>query len=268
MLHRCLPAVVSKRLAVQADHLLGGRARLGSTAEAAAAEAAAAMGGLQAYSAGSRPLDATPVYIVGAARTPLGAFGGSLAPLSATELGAAAIKAAVERAGLPPEAVEEVFMGNVCSANLGQAPARQAALRAGLPLGSDCTTVNKARGSRQAGVACVHACRARAAPDNGRMGRQGKPTCQVSRCLPSRQAQDSCLLPAAVPYCTQPRPAPPRLQVCSSGLKSVMLGAQSIVAGPNQVVVAGGMESMSNIPHYAPSLRKVGACSSRNLLGV
>ncbi|GAB4814953.1 hypothetical protein N2152v2_001999 [Parachlorella kessleri] len=148
------------------------------------------MGGLQACATSSstrKPLDECPVYVVGAARTPLGAFGGSLSHLSATELGSVAIKAAVERAGVPPEAVEEVFMGNVCSANLGQAPARQAALRAGLPLGTDCTTVNK---------------------------------------------------------------------VCSSGLKAIMLGAQSIVGGPNSLVVAGGMESMSNIPHYAPAARK------------
>lgn len=83
------------------------------------------------------------VYICAAVRTPLGAFLGSLSPLAATDLGAAAIRAAVQRAGVPPEAVGEVYMGNVCSANLGQAPARQAALKAGLPLEVDCTTVNK-----------------------------------------------------------------------------------------------------------------------------
>lgn len=122
------------------------------------ASASSSMGGLQAtpYATSSgRPLDQTPVYICSAARTPLGAFGGSLAGLSATELGAIAIRAAVERAGLAPEAVEEVFMGNVCSANLGQAPSRQAALRAGLPLGTDCTTVNKVRRAGR-GHACVH----------------------------------------------------------------------------------------------------------------
>lgn len=127
-----------------------------------------------------------PVYVVGCARTPMGAFQGSLAPLAAPELGAIAIRAAVERAGVPPEAVEEVLMGNVCSANLGQAPARQAALRAGLPVGTDCTAVNK---------------------------------------------------------------------VCASGLKAVALGAQTIMAGTHSVVVAGGMESMSNIPYYAPAVR-------------
>lgn len=83
------------------------------------------------------------VFIVGAARTALGAFQGSLSQFSAPELGAIAIRAAVERAGVPLEAVGEVFMGNVCSANLGQAPARQAALKAGLPLGTDCTLINK-----------------------------------------------------------------------------------------------------------------------------
>lgn len=95
-----------------------------------------------------------PVYICAAVRTPLGAFLGGLAPLAATDLGAAAIRAAVQRAGVPPEAVGEVYMGNVCSANLGQAPARQAALKAGLPLEVDCTTVNKvcSSGARRAGL--------------------------------------------------------------------------------------------------------------------
>lgn len=127
------------------------------------------------------------VYIVGAARTPLGSFQGSLSHLSATELGAIAIRAAVSRARIDPYFVEEVFMGNVCSANLGQAPARQAALKAGLPLHADCTTINK---------------------------------------------------------------------VCSSGMKAVTLGAQSIALGLHSVVVAGGMECMSNVPHYAPALRR------------
>lgn len=129
----------------------------------------------------------SPVFIVGAARTPLGAFQGALSHLSATELGSAAIRAALERAGVDPGAVGEVFMGNVCSANVGQAPARQAALGAGLPLGTDCTTVNK---------------------------------------------------------------------VCSSGMKAVTLGAQTIALGMHSVVVAGGMESMSNIPHYVPAMRR------------
>ncbi len=83
------------------------------------------------------------VYIVSAVRTPLGSFGGVLSSLSAIELGSAAIKGALEQAGVQPEQVEEVFFGNVCSANLGQAPARQAALGADLPLGVPCTTINK-----------------------------------------------------------------------------------------------------------------------------
>ena len=133
------------------------------------------------------PGESPSVYIVGVARTPLGAFQGSLSHLSATELGGIAIQAAVQRAGVPFEAVEEVFMGNVCSANLGQAPARQAALKGGLPQGTDATAINK---------------------------------------------------------------------VCSSGLKAVALGAQSIMAGQHSVVVAGGMEPMSNVPYYAPSMRQ------------
>ncbi|KAL4424071.1 hypothetical protein ABPG75_001372 [Micractinium tetrahymenae] len=84
-----------------------------------------------------------PVYIVSAVRSPLGAFMGGLSPLSATDLGAAVIKAALARGGVPAAVVGEVYMGNVCSANLGQAPARQASLKAGLPLAVDCTTVNK-----------------------------------------------------------------------------------------------------------------------------
>jgi acetyl-CoA C-acetyltransferase len=126
------------------------------------------------------------VFIVSAVRTPIGSFGGSLASLSATELGAIAIKAAVERAGIKAEQVDEVFMGNVVSANLGQAPARQAALKAGLGMHVPCTTVNK---------------------------------------------------------------------VCASGTKAAMFGAQSIMLGMNQLVVAGGMESMSNIPFYVPKAR-------------
>jgi acetyl-CoA C-acetyltransferase len=126
------------------------------------------------------------VFIVSALRTPIGSFGGSLSGISATELGATAIKGILNKTGIKPELIEEVFMGNVISANLGQAPARQAALFAGLPHKVICTTVNK---------------------------------------------------------------------VCSSGMKSVMLGAQSILTNDNQVVIAGGMENMSQIPHYIPGLR-------------
>ncbi|KAK9813289.1 hypothetical protein WJX72_011932 [[Myrmecia] bisecta] len=129
---------------------------------------------------------ARDVCIVSAVRTPFGSLQGSLASLSATQLGALAIKGALERIKLDPEHVQEVFMGNVVSAGLGQAPARQAALGAGLPLSVACTTINK---------------------------------------------------------------------VCSSGLKAVMLGALSIQAGVNDVVIAGGMESMSNIPYYIPQAR-------------
>lgn len=126
------------------------------------------------------------VYIVSAVRTPLGSFGGALSSLSAIQLGSTAIKGALEKAGVDASEVEEVFMGNVCSANLGQAPARQAALGAGVGQNVPCTTVNK---------------------------------------------------------------------VCSSGMKSIMFGAQSIMLGQNDVVVAGGMESMSNIPYYIPKAR-------------
>lgn len=126
------------------------------------------------------------VYIVSAVRTPLGSFGGVFAGLTAIELGSAAIKGALEKAGVPAAEVQEVFFGNVVSANLGQAPARQAALGAGLPLSVPCTTVNK---------------------------------------------------------------------VCASGMKSIMFGAQSIMLGYNDVVVVGGMESMSNIPYYVPNAR-------------
>jgi acetyl-CoA C-acetyltransferase len=121
------------------------------------------------------------VYIVSAARTPIGSFLGSLSSVSATDLGATAIKGAVERAGVSVENIDEVFMGNVLQAGVGQAPARQAALKAGLSNAVPSTTVNK---------------------------------------------------------------------VCASGMKSVMLGVQSILAGDNHIVVAGGMESMSQTPHY------------------
>lgn len=126
------------------------------------------------------------VYIISALRTPLGSFGGVFSSLSAIELGVTAIKGALEQAGIQPDQVEEVYFGNVCSANLGQAPARQAALGAGLPASTPCTTVNK---------------------------------------------------------------------VCSSGIKSVMMAAQAIMTGQQDIIVAGGMESMSNIPYYVPKAR-------------
>ncbi len=129
---------------------------------------------------------AEEVYILGVARTPFGSFGSSLAPLKATELGAAAIKEALNRSGVQPNEPNEVFMGNVLSAGVGQAPARQAALFAGIDKSVPATTVNK---------------------------------------------------------------------VCASGMKSVIIGAQSIKAGDNKVVVAGGMESMSNVPYYNKSQR-------------
>jgi acetyl-CoA C-acetyltransferase len=126
------------------------------------------------------------VYIISAVRTPIGSFGGSLAGISATQLGAAAIKGALERAGVQADQVNEVLMGNVISANLGQAPARQAAVFAGLPANVPCTTINK---------------------------------------------------------------------VCASGMKAVTLGAQSIMLGISDIVVAGGMENMSQIPYYIPNAR-------------
>jgi acetyl-CoA C-acetyltransferase len=127
----------------------------------------------------------TPV-IVGAARTPIGRFLGGLATLTAPQLGAVAIKAALERAGVSPEHVNEVIMGNVLQAGVGQAPARQAMLLAGVPSTVSAVTINK---------------------------------------------------------------------VCGSGLKAVMLAAQAIKAGDAQVIVAGGMESMSNAPHYVRGMR-------------
>lgn len=126
------------------------------------------------------------VYIISAVRTPLGSWGGSLKDFSATQLGAIAIKGAIEKAGISPNEVNEVLMGCVMQANLGQAPARQAAKFAGLPDNVPCTTVNK---------------------------------------------------------------------VCASGMKAVMQGAQSIMLGDADVVVAGGMESMSNVPFYSPNMR-------------
>ena len=126
------------------------------------------------------------VVIVSAVRTPIGSFMGNLSSLTATQLGSAAIKGALDTINLDPSLVQEVFMGNVVSAGLGQAPARQAAIGAGIGTNVPCTTVNK---------------------------------------------------------------------VCASGMKSVMLGASSIMLGQNDVVVAGGMESMSNIPYYIPKAR-------------
>jgi acetyl-CoA C-acetyltransferase len=126
------------------------------------------------------------VYIVSAQRTPIGSFGGSLSEVPAPKLGAAAIQAALQKAGVDPAAINEVLFGNVISANLGQAPSRQAALYAGLPNHVPCTDVNK---------------------------------------------------------------------VCASGMKSVMLGAQTIQVGQNDLVVAGGMENMSRIPYYLPTAR-------------
>src|SRR5687768_3018141 len=126
------------------------------------------------------------VYILSAVRTPMGSFGGGLKDLSAPQLGAIAIKAALEKAGLEGQQVQDVLMGCVLQANLGQAPARQAAKFAGLPNEVNCTTINK---------------------------------------------------------------------VCASGMKAIMQGAQSILLGDNDIVVAGGMESMSNVPFYIPNLR-------------
>ena len=121
------------------------------------------------------------VVIVSAVRTPMGSFGGSLSSVSATTLGGVAIKGVLEKVSLSADKVDEVYMGNVLQANLGQAPARQAAMAAGLTQEVPCTTINK---------------------------------------------------------------------VCSSGMKSIMLAAQSIMCGDNDIVIAGGMENMSSVPHY------------------
>lgn len=129
---------------------------------------------------------AKSVYIVSTARTPIGSFNGALSSVQATQLGATVIKAAIERAGIKPEQIQEVYMGNVVSANIGQAPAQQASIYAGIPTSVNCTTVNK---------------------------------------------------------------------VCASGMKAIMLGAQSILLGDSDIVVAGGMESMSNIPYYLEKAR-------------
>jgi acetyl-CoA C-acetyltransferase len=122
------------------------------------------------------------VFIVSAKRTATGSFMGSLSHLSAITLGSMVIRESYQAAGLPPHTIESVYMGNVLSANLGQSPARQASLGAGIPVEADCTTINK---------------------------------------------------------------------VCASGLKAVMIGAQQIQLGEENLVVAGGMESMSNAPHYS-----------------
>lgn len=121
------------------------------------------------------------IYIISAVRTPIGSFGGALSTVSATQLGATAIKGALAKGNVAAENVNEVFMGNVMSANLGQAPARQAAIFAGINENVPCTTVNK---------------------------------------------------------------------VCASGMKAISLAAQTILAGDNEIVVAGGMENMSAVPHY------------------
>ncbi len=121
------------------------------------------------------------VYIVSAVRTPIGSFMGALSTVPATALGSVAIKGAIEKAGINPDVIDEVYMGNVLQAGVGQAPARQASLGAGIPNTVPCTTVNK---------------------------------------------------------------------VCASAMKSIIIGAQTIKAGDNDIVVAGGMENMSMVPHY------------------
>lgn len=126
------------------------------------------------------------VYILSAVRTPIGSFGGSLSTLSAPQLGAVAIKGAIAKAGIDIKEVQEVIMGNVLTANIGQAPARQAAIYAGLGYEVECTTINK---------------------------------------------------------------------VCASGSKAIMYAAQSILLGHSDVVIAGGMESMSNVPYYMDKAR-------------
>lgn len=126
------------------------------------------------------------VYIMAVARTPIGNLGGVLSKFSAVDLGKIAIEGAIKRAGISAEQIDEVYMGNVLQANVGQAPARQAALAAGIPQATPCTTINK---------------------------------------------------------------------VCSSGMKAIMLAAQSIALGDNEIMIAGGMESMTNVPHYIPSGR-------------
>jgi acetyl-CoA C-acetyltransferase len=137
------------------------------------------------------------VYVLSAVRTPIGKFGGGLAGFSATQLGSFAIAEAAKKAGIEPSLIQEVIMGNVLSANLGQAPARQAALAAGLHDTTVCTTVNK---------------------------------------------------------------------VCASGMKAIAMGVQSIVMGDADCVVAGGMESMSNVPYYVDALRWGSKYGDRNII--
>ncbi|MDO8933139.1 MAG: acetyl-CoA C-acetyltransferase, partial [Rhodocyclaceae bacterium] len=127
-----------------------------------------------------------PIVIVSAARTPMGGFQGDFTAMTGPQLGSVAIRAAVERAGIKAELVEEVIMGNVLQAGVGQAPARQAALGAGLPLSAGCTTVHK---------------------------------------------------------------------VCGSGMKATMFSHDLLIAGSNAVMVAGGMESMTNAPYLLPKAR-------------
>jgi len=126
------------------------------------------------------------VFIVSMARTPIGSLGGVLSGVNVIELGKIAVKAAMERAGINGDQIDEVYLGNVLQANVGQAPAQQVSIAAGINTNTPCTTINK---------------------------------------------------------------------VCASGMKAIMLGAQSIQLGDNHVVVVGGMESMSNAPHYLPSGR-------------
>jgi acetyl-CoA C-acetyltransferase len=137
------------------------------------------------------------VYVLSAVRTPIGKFGGGLAGFSATQLGSFAIAEAAKKAGIEPSLIQEAIMGNVLSANLGQAPARQAALAAGLNNTTVCTTVNK---------------------------------------------------------------------VCASGMKAIAMGVQSIVMGDADCVVAGGMESMSNVPYYVDTLRWGSKYGDRNII--
>ena len=127
------------------------------------------------------------VVITSFARTPIGSFGGKLSTISATKLGSHAIKEAIRKSNLKPSHIEEVYMGNVLSAGLGQAPARQAAIFAGLEKNTPCTTINK---------------------------------------------------------------------VCASGMKSIMIAAQSIKSGERDIIIAGGMENMSNVPYYLEKARK------------
>ena len=124
-----------------------------------------------------------PIVIVGMARTPIGTFQGSLKDFSAPELGSFAIRACIERCGIRPENIDEVLMGCVLTAGIGQAPARQASLAAGLLESTSCTTVNK---------------------------------------------------------------------MCGSGMKTIMLAHDSLIAGTNEIVVAGGLESMSKAPYILP----------------